>query len=280
MSNNIMLIKIKISSTILLISSLLPLAAFCQANKINIDGLKLYQQGKFEESINPLKESALNGKVKAAIILAEIFKLGKGVSKDLPESFKWRRLAADLGDRESQETVAAGYSSSSLVASKMFGTTPSSEDAIKYYRLAASQGSTLAMNNIQLLLKDINEIIKYEEMGAQHGDDHAQSNLGIRYLNGDGVVRNYKTAFSWIERSAKQGNVDAQGNLSFMYLKGFGVPQNFIYAYVWGSIGAANGDKTSEVNRNVAHTSLNSQSLIEAQKIADKCKKSSYKNCN
>lgn len=45
---------------------------------------------------------------------------------------------------------------------------------------------------------------------AEKGSDLAQLNLGIRYLNGDGVDKDPKKARKWLEAAAKQGNAGAK----------------------------------------------------------------------
>jgi len=51
----------------------------------------------------------------------------------------------------------------------------------------------------------------------------AQFDLGLRYYNGEGVVKNYKQAVYWYEKAANQGNADAQFNLGLCYGLGQGV---------------------------------------------------------
>ena len=50
-------------------------------------------------------------------------------------------------------------------------------------------------------------------------DAEAQYQLGVRYLEGDGIEENKDKAISWLEKSAKQGYAEAQYTLGFHYLK-------------------------------------------------------------
>jgi len=61
---------------------------------------------------------------------------------------------------------------------------------------------------------------------AKQGNAVAQSNLGVMYGEGRGVIQDYKTAVKWYTLAAKQGNARAQFNLGTMYRVGKGVPQN------------------------------------------------------
>jgi TPR repeat protein len=61
---------------------------------------------------------------------------------------------------------------------------------------------------------------------AVKGEARAQSNLGVMYGNGHGVVKDYKEAVKWYRLAAEQGNAIAQSNLGFMYDNGQGVAQD------------------------------------------------------
>jgi TPR repeat protein len=50
----------------------------------------------------------------------------------------------------------------------------------------------------------------------------AQSNLGIAYAFGKGVLKNDKQAVYWYQKAAEQGLAEAQYNLGAMYANGEG----------------------------------------------------------
>ncbi|MFZ6658429.1 tetratricopeptide repeat protein [Undibacterium sp. TJN19] len=68
---------------------------------------------------------------------------------------------------------------------------------------------------------------------AAKGNADAQFNLGLMYLNAEGVPEDYKQAMSWFQQSADQGNVRAQVNLGRMYAKGKAVVSNHGIAASW-----------------------------------------------
>ncbi|MCH8622092.1 tetratricopeptide repeat protein [Undibacterium sp. TS12] len=76
---------------------------------------------------------------------------------------------------------------------------------------------------------------------AEKGNADAQFNLGLMYLNGEGVVQDYKQAMKWFEQSASQGNVRAQVNIGRMYAKGKGVLSNHGVAASWFKKAAEQG---------------------------------------
>ena len=61
---------------------------------------------------------------------------------------------------------------------------------------------------------------------AAAGDAAAQRNLGLLYLNGQGVPKNEVAAVEWFRRSSDQGFPRASANLAEMYLRGIGVPRD------------------------------------------------------
>ena len=61
-------------------------------------------------------------------------------------------------------------------------------------------------------------------MRAEHGDAHAQFELGNMYRKGQGVPQNYAEAVSWFRKAANQSDADAQYSLGNMYRKGLGTP--------------------------------------------------------
>lgn len=68
---------------------------------------------------------------------------------------------------------------------------------------------------------------------AAKGNAEAQFNLGLMFLNGEGVPQDYKQALNWFEQSASKGNVKAQVNLGRMYAKGKGMLSNHGIAASW-----------------------------------------------
>ena len=68
---------------------------------------------------------------------------------------------------------------------------------------------------------------------AENGDAKSQTNLGILYFNGKGVLKDYKKALFWLEKAAKQGEAEAQFILGTIYTQGDGVVKSFKTAKYW-----------------------------------------------
>lgn len=68
---------------------------------------------------------------------------------------------------------------------------------------------------------------------ASQGDADAQLALGIRYLEGDGVIKNDTESTKWMARAAKQGLIEAQYRYGLALLEGRGVVQDYKAAFDW-----------------------------------------------
>jgi localization factor PodJL len=77
---------------------------------------------------------------------------------------------------------------------------------------------------------------------AAQGDARAQFELGVRYADGRGAVRDLKTAAQWLEKAASQGLAPAEYRLGSFYEKGFGVERDFMKARNWYARAAERGN--------------------------------------
>jgi TPR repeat protein len=112
-----------------------------------------------------------------------------GDDNDLPknqeEATKWW---ADHGEPSSQYMM--GYNQYD-----------NPKEAIRWYKLAAENGNTLAANSLgrvysegEKVPKDINEAIKWFKKAAENGDLYSQLNLGYLYYEGSDVPKDFKQA--------------------------------------------------------------------------------------
>ncbi len=94
-----------------------------------------------------------------------------------------------------------------------------------------------------------------------------------------GVTESVKEAVEWYRKAAEQGVPDAQSNLGLMYKKGQGVIQDNLYAHMWLNIAASNGNATVIKNRDIVAMKMTKEYLAEAHKLARECVKKNYKGC-
>jgi TPR repeat protein len=74
------------------------------------------------------------------------------------------------------------------------------------------------------------------------GDPRAQFNLGIYYMNGEGVAKDPVVAVSWYTKAAAQGNASAQNNLGICCATGNGTKLDPAQAIYWWKKSATQND--------------------------------------
>lgn len=74
------------------------------------------------------------------------------------------------------------------------------------------------------------------------GDPRAQFNLGIYYMNGEGVAKDAVVAVSWYTKAATQGNASAQNNLGICCATGNGTKLDPAQAIYWWKKSATQND--------------------------------------
>ncbi len=140
-----------------------------------------------------LNKSAANGNPKALTRLAQIYLIGKIVTKDVNKASELLNQAID-----------------------------------KNYAPAM-----LEMGGIALAQGDSNKAVEYFSRAAKQGDPEAYLQLAHVYLQEQSPVYNPNIAFSWTLKAAQAGLNTAQKELSNLYQKGLGVSANQALADEW-----------------------------------------------
>lgn len=73
------------------------------------------------------------------------------------------------------------------------------------------------------------------ELAAEKGYVLAQRQLGLAYFSGNGVRKDYPSAFVWFRVASLQGDPVAQYSLGWMYFQGYGIAPNESAAIGWMS---------------------------------------------
>ncbi|MCE9648842.1 MAG: sel1 repeat family protein [Parvibaculum sp.] len=132
--------------------------------------------------------------------------------------------------------------------------------------------------------KDYAEAAKLIEPLASQGDAAAQFNLGVLYINGQGVERNAATAASWFDKAARQGNALAQLNLGILFREGMGVEKDLPRAYMWldMAVPGLHGDDNQQAVRHRRELSkeMTAEQMQEALDMIDNCQQVGVKNCD
>jgi TPR repeat protein len=110
---------------------------------------------------------------------------------------------------------------------------------------------------------------------ARAGDLEAQCNVGVFYVNGQGVPRDYPEGLAWLYRAGNAGFSHAQFLLAGLYSQGFGTtPSDPFRTWFWASLAASSQDIPDQ-DRQLAvkmmtagEKELSAQHLASAQKMA------------
>jgi len=103
---------------------------------------------------------------------------------------------------------------------------------------------------------------------ADQGDPAVQFNLGLLYLDGQGVPQDLDQAVKWFIRSAEQGYDKAQLNLGALYSVGKGVKRDYVQAYKWLNICSSQGNAKCVAQRDLVAKKLSGSKLASAQHLA------------
>jgi len=194
-----------------------------------------------------IRALANEGNTQAQLALAAWYSLGKeGLPKDMSESAKWYRKAAEGGEATAQFSLGLGYENGN-------GVNKDIAEAIKWYRKAAEQGDAAAQNQYGYMLwsgtgvaKNHAEAAKWYREGAEAGHKVAQYNLGVVLCAGQGVTRDPVQATRWLRASAEQGYDRAQLHLARHYANGEGVARDAAEARKWYGKAADQGNEEAK----------------------------------
>ena len=89
----------------------------------------------------------------------------------------------------------------------------------------------------------------------------------------------YATALREWTPLAEQGDAGAQSNLGVMYGNGTGVIQDNVYAHMWGNLAASNGNENGGKLRDFVAKEMTPSQIETAQKLARECVRKKYKGC-
>jgi TPR repeat protein len=103
---------------------------------------------------------------------------------------------------------------------------------------------------------------------AEKGDAKMQYTLGLMYVNGMGVIKDYEEAVKWFRLAADQGQVSAQDYLGTMYREGTGVPKDLVQAHAWFNIANAAGEQDAMKNLAWVEKEMTPEQVAKAMKLA------------
>ncbi len=123
----------------------------------------------------------------------------------------------------------------------------------------AAKGDISSEYQLGMCYLNGNGVIRDEERGVNHiksaaekGLSEAQFYLGCIYL-GEGRNQNYQKSTEWLTKSAKQGNPDAQYMLGYVYKFGLGTDPNYELSAQWYRKSAEQDNPDAAYNLGLAY---------------------------
>ena len=158
--------------------------------------------------------------------------------------------------------------------------------AEREFRRLAEQGDEWAQHSLGLMylngegvVQDYKEAEKWVRLAAEQGYQNAHLSLGKMYANGNGVIQDYKEAVKWYQAAAEQGNKLSQLMLGLGYAQGNGVDRDFVLAHMWLNLSATNGEEDARSSRDAVARMMSSSQIAKAQQLARECVAKNYKGC-
>jgi TPR repeat protein len=145
----------------------------------------------------------------------------------------------------------------------------------------AAQADSLKEATTAFAKKKYAAAIKLLRPLAEKGNAIAQYKVAVMHRMGLGVPKSEKEARKWSRLAAKQGNPEAQTLLGGLYYKASGEESpDTVRAYIWYEAAAAQGNAEAKKDLASLEKELTPQQVAEAREKAQKCKSSSYAQCD
>ena len=249
------------------------------------DGVRKFNEKKYEEAFKLLLPLAESGNSKAQGLIARQYVNGWGISRDLNSGIEWAKKAAannnpegiyvlgfterDLSEkfRLTKQAADMGYplAKAALARNYFFGLmgfAKNEAEGMKY----AKEAATLNEPSSQAFLgdrfvsgtggvsKDPLEAFKWYKLSAEQGFSGGQAGVGSLFLRGDGVTKDYFEALKWFKIALdNDGNPFAAAQLGYMYMNGFGVSKNPEEAFKFNLQAANKGNPQAQANLGVQY---------------------------
>ena len=154
------------------------------------------------------------GNADAQDALGELHAMGHlGYSRDMLAAAEWSRRAAEQGHYMSQSRLGR------MLLSGEGGVPRDKASGVRWVRTAAEQGYPPAQHTMGLACQSVDAPCGLEDaaswfaLAAASGIADAQYELGVAYVNGDGLEVNLTAGVHWLWTAAGQGHAEAKSDL-------------------------------------------------------------------
>lgn len=175
------------------------------------DIISIYDDGDYETAFSLFYQRAQEKDIGAQMWLADMYFRGKGVDKNISESIRWLRRAAESGDLVAQNNLVIALLShdpeealSMLLSTAESGATPCQSLLGDIYSGAISV--------LPQHLRNLSLAIEWYERAGEGGFSYAYHRLGEIYSRED-EYRDIKKAIFFFRGASEEGYTDSEVNL-------------------------------------------------------------------
>ena len=199
-----------------------------------------------------LRASAKGGDAAAQYALGRHYLTGKvPLAVNPAQALVWFTRAAEQQYADAQFDVGIFYKDGTTVPRDLVR-------AKQWLSKAAAQGHIKAKVALQDIIRDetstaggTEKTFKFSESlpvyrAAVNGDVNAQFELGLLFIRGDAVLKDFTRGIEWLQRAAEQDHIGAQLELAGMYLRGVELQQDAAAAFQWYMRAARRGDAQAQ----------------------------------
>ena len=167
-------------------------------------------------AIEEYSKAAEAGDIAAKSSMAIMYRLGRGVPRNSRKMLALLQETADAGYHVSQLRLAELYLSPRALPPALAQqlALPNPVEAVRYYQMAADQGSTKAQAKIAQVYEgaggfsDPTIKLRLLEHAAKGGDGQALNTLGFMHERGDGLAYNPQKAAEYYIAAVETGRLD------------------------------------------------------------------------
>jgi uncharacterized protein len=176
-------------------------------------GRKAYENGNFGRAMKFFRRSSEDGNIVGDWYLANMYRLGQGVTSDSAVAYSYYvRVAENFDPEETDQTRLKVMVDSQL--------------HIADYQRVGIPSADLPANPAAAARSYLKLASAYGHPGALYG-------LGVLNMMGEGVSKNPTQGLKWLTAAARQRNIEAEAYLGDLYWEGRDVKQNQTRAFMW-----------------------------------------------
>jgi uncharacterized protein len=176
-------------------------------------GRKAYEKGNFGRAMKYFRRSSEDGNIIGDWYLANMYRLGQGVSSDPAVAYSYYVRVADNFDADERDHTR-------------FKVMVDSQLHIADYQRVGIPAASLPANPAAAARAYLRLASAYGHPGALYG-------LGVLNMMGEGVGKNPTQGLKWLTAAARRRHTEAEAYLGDLYWEGRDVKQSQTRAFMW-----------------------------------------------